>query len=261
MKNIKKIKSKNNNNKISWRQKSMIKIKSHDGPARLGQLDDTITPTVIDYKSVKKAECVKMPYKIQEEIAEEYVKQTIELAKNEENKDKYAVIQGAQYTDLRVKCAKELEKDGYTKLIFANSDELLRNPKELLDIIIACRENLNATTALYFPFAPTQMLAILTYIGIDIFDNSRAIYESQNNNLMTTTNVYPYENYRIAEDILEENINQLNFAIKEIQENIKNKTLRNLTEQKAATSPEAMTLHRLLDKNHGDYLLKYTQLY
>lgn len=239
----------------------MIKIKSHDGPARLGQMDDILTPTVIDYKSVQKVKSINMPYKIQEEIAEEYTLESIELAENEENKNKYAVIHGAEYTHLRVECAKKLEKAGYGKLIFANSDELLRNPKELLDVIITCRQNLNATTALYFPFAPTQLLPILTYIGIDIFDNSRAIYESRNNNLMTTTNIYPHEKYHITDSLLDENISQLNFAIKEIQENIKNKTLRNLTEQRATTSPEAMTLHRLLDKNYGEYLLKYTQLY
>ena len=239
----------------------MIKIKSHDGPARLGQLDNMITPTVIDYKSVEKVNNIATPYKIQEEIAQEYTQKTIDMAKEETDKNKYAVIHGAQYTHLRVECAKELEKIGYTKLMFANSDELLRNPKDLLDIIIECRQNLNATTALYFPFAPTQILAILTYIGIDIFDNSRAIYEYRNNNLMTTDNIYPYEKYQITDNLKEENIKQLNFSIKEIQENIKNKTLRNLTEQKATTSPEAMTLHRLLDKNYSEYLLRYTQLY
>lgn len=239
----------------------MIKIKSHDGPARLGQMENTLTPTIIDYKSIEKVENIKTPYKIQEEIAREYMEKTINLAKQEENKDKYAVIQGAQYTNLRVECAKELEKEGFSKLIFANPDDLLRNPKELLDIIINCRENLKATTVLYFPFAPTQILPILTYIGIDIFDNSRCIYEALNNNLMTTNNIYPYEKYQITDNLEDENIKQLNFAIKEIQENIKNKTLRNLTEQKAATNPEIMTLHRILDKEYQNYLQKYTPLY
>jgi predicted RNA-binding protein len=77
---------------------------------------------------------------------------------------------------------------------------------------------------------------------------------------MTNTNIYP-SNYNITENLEEENIKQLQFTIKEVQENMKNKTLRNLTEQKATTHPELMTLHRLLDKNHMDYLLKYTQLY
>lgn len=238
----------------------MIKINSHDGPSRLGKYEDETTPILLDYKKVNKIENIATPYKIQEEIAEEYMEQTLQLARLEEDKSKIAVIQGAQYTGLRVKCAKELEKEGYTTLMLANTDELQRNPQDLLDIIIQIRENVKPTTALYFPFATTQIIPILSYIGIDIFDNSRAVYEAKNNNLMTATNIYPGE-YNITDNIEEENMRQLEFTIKEVRENMKNKTLRNLTEQKATTHPELMTLHRLLDKNHMDYLLKYTQLY
>lgn len=238
----------------------MIKINSHDGPARLGKYGEELTPILLDYKQVTKIENIATPFKIQKEIAEEYMEKSLKLAQLEDNKNKIAVIQGAQYSDLRVKCAKELEKMGYTTLMFANTDKLQRNPEDLLKIIIETRENINPTTALYFPFATTQIIPILSYIGIDIFDNSRAIYEAKNNNLMTNTNIYP-SNYNITENLEEENIKQLQFTIKEVQENMKNKTLRNLTEQKATTHPELMTLHRLLDKNHMNYLLKYTQLY
>lgn len=238
----------------------MLKINSHDGPSRLGKYEDETTPILLDYKKVNKIENIATPYKIQEEIAEEYMEQTLQLAQLEEDKSKIAVIQGAQYTGLRIKCAKELEKEGYTTLMLANTDELQRNPQDLLDIIIQIRENIKPTTALYFPFATTQIIPILSYIGIDIFDNSRAVYEAKNNNLMTATNIYPGE-YNITDNIEEENMRQLEFTIKEVRENMKNKTLRNLTEQKATTHPELMTLHRLLDKNHMDYLLKYTQLY
>ncbi len=238
----------------------MIKINSHDGPSRLGKYDDQTTPILLDYKNIRKIENIATPYKIQKEIAEEYMEKTIELAKKEEDKSKIAVIQGAQYSDLRVKCAKELEKEGYTTLMLANSDELQRNPQELLEIIISIRENIKPTTALYFPFATTQIIPILSYIGIDIFDNSRAIYEAKNNNLMTSTNIYPSD-YNITDNLEEENMKQLEFTIKEVRENMKNKTLRNLTEQRATTHPELMTLHRILDKKHMEYLLKYTQIY
>ena len=238
----------------------MIKINSHDGPSRLGKFEDQTTPILIDYKKINKIENIATPYKIQKEIAEEYMEKTLQLAKKEEDKNKIAVIQGAQYTDLRVECAKQLEKEGYTTLMLANTDELQRNPQDLLEIIIKIRENIKPTTALYFPFATTQIIPILSYIGIDIFDNSRAIYEAKNNNLMTGTNIYPSQ-YNITENLEEENIKQLEFTIKEVRENMKNKTLRNLTEQRATTHPELMTLHRLLDKNHMEYLLKYTQLY
>lgn len=239
----------------------MLKIISHDGPSRQGQWREYKTPHIIDYNIVDIVKNITTPFKIQKEIAQENMEQTIELAKKEENKDKIAVIQGAQYTDIRVECAMELEKLGYRTLMFANTDELQRNPESLLDIIIKTRENINPNTTLYFPFATTQIIPILAYLGIDLFDTSRAIYEAKYNNLMTSTNIYPQENYKITDNLEQENINQLNFTIKEIQENIKNKTLRNLTEQKAATNPEIMTLHRLLDKNYQNYLQKYTQLY
>ncbi len=239
----------------------MLKIKTHDGPGRIGQINNIETPAVINYKEIEVVENISTPFKIQKEIAEEYVEKTIELAKKEEDKTKYAVIQGAQYDTLRIKCAQELEKLGYTKLMFANTDELQRNPESLLDIIIKTRENINPNTTLYFPFATTQIIPILTYIGIDIFDTSRAIYEAKNNNLMTSDNIYPKKKYNITENLEKENLKQLEFTIKEIRENMKNGTLRNLTEQKATTNPELMSLHRLLDKNYQKYLQKYTQLY
>lgn len=238
----------------------MIKITSHDGPGRIGKYDNETTPILLDYKNINKTENIATPYKIQKEIAEEYVEQTINIAENEENKEKIAVIQGGQYTDLRIECAQKLEKNGFTTLMFANTDELQRNPQDLLDIIIKTRENIKPTTALYFPFATTQIIPILTYIGIDIFDNSRAIYEAKYNNLMTNSNIYT-ENYNITENIKEENIRQLKFTINEIRANMKNKTLRNLTEQRATTNPELMSLHRILDKKYQNYLQKYTQLY
>ena len=239
----------------------MMKIKAHDGPARIGQQDEMQTPNIINYKQLDTVENIATPFKIQKEIAEENMRKTIELAKKEDDKTKRAVIQGAQYTDLRVECAKQLEKLNYTKLTFANTDELQRNPEKLLEIIINVRENINPNTTLYFPFATTQIIPILAYIGIDIFDTSRAIYEAKNDNLMTQTNIYPASEYDMTDDLEKENIKQLEYTICEIQQNMKNKTLRNLTEQRAATHPELMTLHRLLDKNHQNYLQKYTQLY
>lgn len=239
----------------------MIKIKNHDGPSRIGQNKETPTPNIINYKEMNIIKNIPTPFKIQKEIAEENMQKTINLAKDETNHEKIAVIQGAEYTDLRVECAKQLEKLGFTNLMFANTDEMMRNPEKLLEIVIEVRENIKPNTALYFPFATTQIIPILAYIGIDMFDTSRAIYEAKNKNFMTNTNIYPQDEYKLTDDLTDENLKQLEFTIKEVQQNMKNKTLRNLTEQRAATNPELMTLHRLLDKNYQNYLLKYTQLY
>lgn len=239
----------------------MIKIKTHDGPARLGSEDEKITPTLLNYKNLITTPSIKTPFKIQKEIAKENVDKTIKLSDSEKDKTKIGIIQGAQYTDLRVKCAKELEEKGFSKLMFANSDDMMRNPELMLDIIINVRESLNPNTTLYFPFATTQIIPILAYLGIDAFDTSRAEYETLNKNIMSSDNIYPSQEYELADNILEYNLKQVEFTILEVQQNIKNKTLRNLVEQKACTNPELMTLLRLLDKNYQSYLQKYTQLY
>lgn len=238
----------------------MIKISSHDGPGRYGKYNEETTPILLNYKEVKTSPTIKTPYKIQKEIAEEYMQESLKISEENENPN-IGVIQGAQYPDLRIKSAKELIKQGHTTLMFANTDELQRNPEDLLEIIIETREKIDPSIALYFPFATTQIIPILTYIGIDIFDNSRAIYEAKYNNIMTSTNIYPQEKYNITDNIEKENIRQLEYTIIETRENLKNKTLRNLTEQKATTNPELMTLHRTLDKKYKNYLQKYTQLY
>lgn len=239
----------------------MLKVKKHDGPARSGTWNNNTTPLVIDYKDINFVDNIKTPFKIQKELAQEYVDKTIDLAHNEDNKEKIGVIQGAMYPELRIECANKLYDEGFTTLSFANTDDLQRNPENLLSIIINTRENINPNATLMFPFATSQIIPLLTYIGIDIFDTSRALYEARNNNLMTTTNIYPAEDYNIVDDLETENIKQLEFCIKEVQENIKNGTLRNLTESRATTDPEIMSLHRLLDKNYPEYLQKYTQLY
>lgn len=52
----------------------------------------------------------------------------------------------------------------------------------------------------------------------------------------------------------------MDFVLREVRENIKNGTLRNLVEERCCTSPEAMTALRVLDRDYPDFLEKYTQL-
>ncbi|MDO5851556.1 MAG: archaeosine tRNA-ribosyltransferase [Methanobacteriaceae archaeon] len=242
----------------------MLKIKKHDGPARLGQWNEKETPTIIDYKTKKIIQSNPAPYNIPEELANELMIKTLEIAENTENKeDKIGIIQGSKYTNLRIDCAKKLEKLGYTTLLIANTDNLQKNPQEMLDIIIRLRENIKPTTTLYYPFAITPLIPLLSYIGIDLFDYSRAIYEAQKNRLMTSTNIYDINKYLIIENnnLQTENIKNLKQTVIETRKNIENKTLRNIVEQRCTAYPETMTTLRILDKKYYNYLNKYTPLY
>jgi len=247
-----------------------FEIKSHDGPGRLGKLGEIMTPNIFYEKDPKTlvAKNEESAYNIQREIAQWSVRRTLELAKEEKEKNPQcdiAVIQGSKYNALRIQCAKELEKLGYNGLIIANGDDLLLHPRDLVDLIVEIRENIKPSSYLIFTFAECSFIPLLCYMGIDGFLAGADEYYSYLNVMMTATKNYDLEVYKIFEmnqkQIADCNKHTIDFVLAEVREHMKNKTLRNLVEERAATSPQNMSALKLLDKNHQDYLQKYTQLY
>ena len=53
----------------------------------------------------------------------------------------------------------------------------------------------------------------------------------------------------------------MKFVIKEIHAHMKNKSLRNLVEERSGTTPQNISTLKILDKNYSEYLLEYTQLF
>ena len=185
-----------------------------------------------------------------------------------ENVDKCnaAVIQGSKYLNLRIECLKKLEEIGYNVFIIANSDELLTNPRELVDIVVNLRKNAHPTSMLIFTFAEASFMPILTYMGIDGFLADASNYYSHLNVLQTPTKAYDLNNYKIYEEISQEelenkNIECLEFVIREIQTHMDNSSLRNLIEERSTTSPQNTSTLKLLDKNYMDFILEYSQLF
>ncbi|MBI5681038.1 MAG: archaeosine tRNA-ribosyltransferase [Methanobacterium sp.] len=243
----------------------MLLVKQHDGPARLGKYEEVITPAI--FKSEENLFIIKdepMPFDVPKELAEWSVKRTIQNASKSEEKG-IAVIHGSKYVDLRVKCALKLDELGYTTLLVANSEMLLKNPRDLVDILVNLRETINPNIALYFPFADVNFIPILAYMGIDFFGEFTADYYAQLNVILTPTAKYNLEEYKIYDlnfdELKKYNKNSMDFVVREVRENIKNGTLRNLVEERCCTSPEAMSTLRLLDKKYPDFLEKYMPLY
>lgn len=243
----------------------MIEIKLHDGPARLGKYLKMDTPNLIKPDdSLKILKDEPMPYNVPKTLAEWSVNRTIEYARNS-NETGIGIVHGSKYSDLRVKCALELEKLGNSILMIANPESLTGNSRDLVEIITKLRENINPNTALYFPFAEPAYMPFLTYMGVDFFDCVSGDYHAELNILLTASQSYDLNVYKLYEMDLEElkdhNRRSIKFAVKEIQEHIKNGTLRNLVEERSCSSPELMTALRLLDRDHYDFISCYTQLY
>ena len=247
-----------------------FEIKNHDGPGRLGKFGEFMTPKIFDERDPNTliAKDEQVTYNIEKEIAKWSVRRTLELAKKEKEKNNecdIAVIQGSKYIDLRVKCANELEKLGYNGLIIANGDDLLLRPRDLVDLVVELRKAIKASSYLIFTFAECSFIPLLSYMGIDGFLAGADKYYSHLNVMMTATKNYDLEVYKVfemgQEQIAECNKHTIDFVLSEVREHMKNKTLRNLVEERAATSPQNMSALKLLDKNHQDFLQKYSQLY
>ena len=246
--------------------KKKFEIKTHDGLARLGKLEKTKTPRLFDENELNISPSEGSAYNADKEIATFNIKQTIEKAKENACKCDTAVIQGSKYTDLRIKCLKELEKIGYNIFIIANGDELLTNPRELVEIIINLKKHAHPSDVFLFTFAEASFMPLLTYMGIDGFLTNASSYYSYLNVLQTPTKAYDLEKYRIYESITREELEKKNeeclkFVIKEIQTHIENRLLRNLVEERSTTTPQNIATLKILDKKYMDYILEHTPLF
>lgn len=243
-----------------------FEIKSHNGPGRLGKLDNKITPRLFFKNDLKISPSEGSAYNVDKEIAKFNVDETLRLAKENVDICDVAVIQGSKYIDLRIECLKELENIGYNGFIIANGDELLLHPRDLVDIIVNLKINAKANSYFIFSFAEASFMPLLTYMGIDGFLSESSNYYSYLNALITPTKTYDLNTYPIYENITqkeleEKNIKSLEFVIKEIQTHIKNNSLRNLVEERSNTNPQNISTLKILDKNYMDFLLEYSPLF
>ena len=175
-----------------------LEIKGHDGPGRFGKLDGEETPIIIDKSKFTIIEDEAVSYDIENEIATWSVNQTIAKAEKIEDKsDKIATIQGSKYVDLRIKCVKALEELGYDKFIIANADDLILHPRDLVELIVNLRQNMNPGSILIFPFGEAQIIPLLAYIGVDGFFDDAGEYYAYLNVLMTPTKNYDLDKNKI----------------------------------------------------------------
>ncbi|WP_406536235.1 archaeosine tRNA-ribosyltransferase [Methanobrevibacter sp.] len=243
-----------------------FEIKSHDGPGRIGKLDGEMTPKLFFKDELKIAPSEGSAHNIDREIAEFNISETLRLAEENVDDCDIAVIQGSKYIDLRVECLKRLEEIGYNGFIIANGDALLTNFRDLVEVIVSLKKEAKKSSYFIFPFAELSFMPILAYMGIDGFLADAANYYSYLNVLQTPTkaydlNIYPiYENIS-QKDLEKKNLENMEFVIKEIHAHMKNRSLRNLVEERSTTTPQNISTLKILDRDYMDYLLEYTQLF
>ena len=200
--------------------------------------ENIITPKLIDDNIIKniKSPLLKIPFDAPEKVAnyifeqnKDKIKGTIKLSDNDSIN--YYILNLGKYIEKINDLTEELKN---TDLIIIADGRRLINRKELL-LISELRNIISPNTAIYFPTALPNEIPLLTYMGVDYFDNSSASYYASKgykftkNRMMTTTIKF--------NELIERN----EFVIKELLEEtkycIKDGGLRNLVEETSISNP------------------------
>ena len=236
-------------------------IKKRDELSRIGELiigeKRVVTPTILSvctnrFKAFDKADAILSNNKIKTDKPVFNFSQT-PLKLDEEN---------FYHID---------EKTGI--LIVEYASQLFEKSKNFVDLIIKLKKKIGSEKIIYTPsIALPSNLALLCYMGIDLFDTTSAIVAARNKTMLFADGEYkikelaelpcncPICNYKNSfedftfEDILNHNYYMFFSEIKQVKNMIKTGNLRNYVEKKVQINPLYATILRNLDENYYEYL-------
>lgn len=238
-------------------------VKKRDGPGRIGELfinsKKIITPNIlyIDTQRFKAPRFADI------------------LITNENKKTKKPKLKFSG--DLLIKIIK---KEYDPIFIVENSSQTLNQSKKFVDFIVNLREEIGYQKTIYMPSIGTPAnLALLTYIGIDLFDSTSAIIAARESNLLfdigafnvncidenpcncpSCSKIDKKPGEMSFQEILDHNYYAIYKEIKHIRNAIILENLRNLVENRIKTYPNLTEILRNLDRNYYKYLEKRTPI-
>jgi archaeosine synthase len=153
------------------------------------------------------------------------------------------------------------------------ASQLFQKPKNFVDYIVDLKEQIVYAPTIGIP----SNIALLAYIGIDLFDSTSAIIAARNKTMFFSDGEYKIKDLielpcncpvcNKAEknpteldfkEILSHNYYILNNELKQIRNSIKKRNLRNHVEKRVQSNPHFATILRNLDNYHYEYLEEHT---
>lgn len=239
-------------------------VKKKDGPARIGELkanvEKIITPNILFINTQR----FKAP-----EFANF-------LLTNEKKALKKPTLKFSNKLSIQ-----KIEEKSNTLFIVDNAIQLFKQPKKFIDFIINLREKIGYQKVIYLPSVGNPInFALLTYLGVDLFDSTSAIIAARNNILLFEIGSFqtmdleeipcscpscnkikkkPIEmNFQ---EILSHNYYAIFTEIKHVRNAIAQENIRNLVEKRIKADPNLTAILRNLDRNHYEYLEKRTPIH
>jgi archaeosine synthase len=162
-------------------------------------------------------------------------------------------------------CCMGIENSSAEIISLEGAFELRRNARLLVESIVRLREAIGPSKLIYLPgIMDPSNLAILVYLGVDLFDSSFLIYSSQLGRLCLPEGSLPADQASwLHPGDTRESITKFNLesAWKELQLvklMMKQGRLREFVELRANANPWAVAVLRILDLEFYDYQEKYT---
>lgn len=167
-------------------------------------------------------------------------------------------------------------------LIISHAAQLFTNPKKFVSYLLHVRQSCNYDSLIFLPaIATPETLALLCYLGCDLFDTTSAIVASHHqhfylpdttsthvNNITENPCVCPIcsqaqdlPNSFSSAQLLQHNYHMLWKELLTIRHSIQHNHLRDLVEKRVRNTPHLVTLLRYLDVLGQEYLEQRTPVF
>ncbi|MCQ5375474.1 MAG: archaeosine synthase subunit alpha [Methanomassiliicoccales archaeon] len=160
---------------------------------------------------------------------------------------------------------KEIENSSTEIVSLEGAFELRRSARMLVESIVSLREAIGPSKLIYLPgIMDPSNLAILVYLGVDLFDSSLLIYSSQIGRLCLPEGSLPADQVSwlqlgdTCEPILKFNLESAWRELQLVKLMMKQGRLREFVELRANANPWAVAALRILDLEFYEYQEKYT---
>ena len=268
-------------------------IKRRNGPARIGELiiknKKIFTPGIL-FLNTKRFKSPSFANILISNEKSNQNKPTLQISKQfvfpkdiAEKINKKNIKQNNEYFVIpaNIEILKDNIKENSASLfIIANASQILNQPKNFVDFIIALRKKIGYQKLIYLPSVGNPSnFALFTYLGIDLFDSISTIIAARKNILFfshgevnknelneiscscpSCINLKNDPSKMEFDEILNHNYYAIINEIKYVRNIIYYGNIRNLVENRVKADSNLTAILRNLDYNHYDYLEKRTPI-
>ncbi|MFA6804105.1 MAG: DUF5591 domain-containing protein [Candidatus Methanomethylophilaceae archaeon] len=134
-------------------------------------------------------------------------------------------------------------------VVIANAFELRKDARRLVSTIIRLRESVGYNVLICAPgLADPSNMALLTYMGVDIFDDSVSFVSGKRG-----INTIPEGGIVTGDDVSSQNVEEMHRECEKIRDFIRGGRLRELVDQRAASSSFSVAVLRIFDRVGYEY--------